>query len=91
MVKPIVPRKDDGTFTHKDIVWWSRLDKRYLVEVRRSKRGTYTADLFIFDCCDNYKELKHFEVGLSYGARFGPDAADIAEWRGKVADFIDDR
>ena len=89
MVKPIVPWNADETFTHKDIVWHSKLDERYLIEVRRT--GSHTANLFIFDHNDEDKELTSFEVTLFYGAQFGPDVADVTEWQEKVIDFIDNR
>lgn len=89
MVKPIVPWDADEKFTHKDIVWHSKLDERYLIEVRRT--GWRAANLFIFDHNNDDKKLTQFKVRLSYGAQFGPDVADVEEWQEKVVDFIDNR
>ena len=89
MHKPIIPWDVDGVFTHEGIVWWGKLDKRYLIEVRRT--STRTANLFIFDHSKNDEELFCIEVNLSYGARVGPDVADIAEWKEKVMKFIDNK
>lgn len=33
--------------------------------------------------------LMHTEVGLSYGAMFGPDVADVALWEDMVIKVID--
>ena len=89
MTKPIVPWDADETFAHIDIVWNSKLDERYLIEVRRT--GELTATLLIFDHENDDEELISFDVGLLYGAPFGPDVADVAEWQEKILDFVDNK
>jgi hypothetical protein len=36
------------------------------------------------------KHILDKDVSLSYGALFGPDAVDIAEWQLSIIDAIDD-
>jgi hypothetical protein len=68
----------------KDIIWHTRVDKRYQVEVVRT--GDQTADLVI---SEGDKKLLTEQVGLSYDAIFGPDMADVETWRQRVITFID--
>ena len=89
MARPISPWDPPPDFFHNDLVWMTRLDGRYQIEVQRT--GARTGNLLIFDHGDGDKELACFPVGLSYGAIFGPDVADVAEWQEKVIDFIDNR
>lgn len=73
--------------THPQLVWRSKLDKRYLIEVQRT--DDYHGKLVIFDHEKNDQEIACWDVNLTYGAIFGPDVADIAEWQDKTIDFID--
>jgi len=79
---------DDDNSSHPSLVWWSRLDGRYLVEVHRT--GNYSATLYIFDH-HNGDALIHREenIGLAYGARFGPDVDDVSLWQEKAAEVVD--
>lgn len=79
---------DDENSTHSDLVWRSRLDDRFQVEVQRV--SMYHGELVIFDHGDGDKELFREAVGLSYGAAFGPDAGDVDEWQERCAKFIDE-
>lgn len=73
-----------------DIVWYTRLDGKYRVEVERS--GDYTAELIIRDGLDGDAKIIHQEpVGLMYGAMFGPDAEDVNYWKSRTIEFIDER
>ena len=55
-------------------MWTSTLDGKYEVTVTRT--GDYYGELTISE--DN--QVLHREtVGLSYGAIFGPDVADVAD------------
>lgn len=91
---------------HQDdpnVVWWSRIDKRYPVEVHRldteiadalgiQQEGfdpNYQGVLCVFDQQDDDKLIYFEKVSLAYGAVFGPDAGDVATWQEKVVDFID--
>jgi hypothetical protein len=86
------------------LVWWSRLDGRYQIEVHQAtedalhalglNRGSdrvYQGILCIFDH-DNDDELLMAEaVPLSYGAIFGPDVDDVAVWQERVIAFVDSK
>jgi hypothetical protein len=67
-----------------NVVWTSTLDKRYEVTVTRS--GDYHAELTI---SEGDQVLHREAVGLSYGAIFGPDVADVADWRRIAVAFVD--
>lgn len=84
MQKPLVAWHSDED--HPKLVWRAKLDNRYLVEVHRS--GKNSARLCIFDHKKNSRLIACWNVTLSYGAAFGPDTADVAEWQEKVSSFI---
>ena len=67
-----------------NVVWTSILDKRYEVTVTRS--DDYLAELTI---SEGNQVLHRESVGLSYGAIFGPDVADVADWRRTAVAFVD--
>jgi hypothetical protein len=69
-----------------NVVWTSTLDKRYEVTVTRS--DDYHAELTI---SEGNQVLHREAVGLSYGAIFGPDVADVADWRRIAVAFVDSR
>lgn len=77
------------------LVWWTRLDGRYQVEVQRIRDGEvvedpYQGTLVVFDRRKTMKTILVEPVGLSYGAPFGPDAGDVAYWQDRVLKFIDE-
>lgn len=78
VVTPIMRWDDERPFTD-EVVWWTRLDDRYLVEVRRVLG--YAGRLYMFDRIENDRLVHSEGVSLSYGARFGPDAGDVAYWQ----------
>lgn len=86
MAQPLA-RWNDDNLSHPQLVWWSRLDNKYQVEVHRT--GDRTGVLYVFDHNDNNKELFSKDVDLSYGAQFGPDVADVAEWQKATGEFVD--
>lgn len=67
-----------------DVVWTSILDGRYEVTVTRT--GDYHGELTI---SEGNQVLNRESVGLSYGAIFGPDVADVADWRRIAVEFVD--
>lgn len=67
-----------------NVVWTSTLDRRYEVTVTRS--GDYYGELAV---SEGNQILHRESVGLSYGAIFGPDVADVADWRRIAAEFVD--
>lgn len=83
---------DDDNSSHPKLVWWSRLDDRYQIEVQRVGEGSengYSGTLVVFDHLDNSKKLLSEQVGLAYGAAFGPDIDDVSTWQERVISFID--
>lgn len=63
------------------VVWWSRLDGRYQVEVIRDPGSTSVATLTVYDHSDDDAVVHALRVGLAYGAVFGPDVDDVRTWR----------
>lgn len=86
MTQPLVAW-DAENEKHPQLVWRGKLDNRYLIEVHRTDQ--YYGKLFVFDHDKNDQEIACWEVGLSYGAVFGPYIANIDDWQKKVLDFID--
>ncbi len=86
-VHPLLPW--GSTDFHPALVWRETLDGRYLVEVERT--GPYSGVLAVFDhdSCDTL--VASVDVDLMYGAIFGPDAADVADWKKQAMDFVDSR
>jgi hypothetical protein len=67
-----------------NVVWTSTLDGKYEVTVTRS--DDYQGELTI---SESNQVLHREAVGLSYGAIFGPDVADVADWRRITVEFVD--
>lgn len=89
MTLPLLPWDAPQDTRHPQLVWRSKLDDRYLIEVHRTGTNNYTGKLVVFDHDRNNQEIFSMDIGLSHGAIFGPDIADVDEWRDKVLDFID--
>ena len=87
MAAPLIPFDAPDGATHPQVIFNAILDDRYIVEVQRT--GGATGNLLIFDHDRNDQEIFSQAVGLSYGAKFGPDISDVEDWEMKVADFID--
>jgi len=69
-----------------EVVWESVLDDRYDCKVTRNSE--YSGQLKVLD--NQTKEtLYDEEVFLSHGAFFGPDVADVADWRDKIVKVVD--
>jgi hypothetical protein len=88
--KPVTPLAtwDDDKSRHNELVWWTRLDDRYQVEVQRlyeANRGR----LCIFDREQDMALIHNEEVTLMYGAVFGPDVDDVNTWQQRVLQVID--
>jgi hypothetical protein len=67
-------------------VWTSTLDARYEVTVTRT--DDYHGELTI----SKGNQVLHREsVGLSYGAIFGPDVANVADWQRIALEFVNAR
>ena len=77
-------------WNHPEMVWWNKIDNRYLIEVTRI--GTHRDNrgkLRLFDHGKNDAEIFSLDVGLYYGAILGPDIGDVNEWKEKALEFID--
>ena len=80
----------DGDSIVEGLAWHSRLDGRYLVEVRYDPDGDgYQGTLAIFDHQDADRVVHSEPVGIAYAARFGPDVDDVATWQERSADVVD--
>jgi hypothetical protein len=69
-----------------EVIWESNLDNRYDCKVTRNLE--YTGQLKVLDTETNQVLLDE-EVRLSYGASFGPDVFDVADWRDKIIAVVD--
>jgi hypothetical protein len=69
---------------NEQIIWKSTLDNRYAIQVVRV--APYRGKLVIREADE---EIFSQQVALSYGATFGPDVSDIADWQEIVLNFID--
>ena len=78
---------DDESYTHQSLVWWAKLDNRYMVEVQRTDVDTGT--LYVFDHQNNDKELFSKPTVFMFGALFGADAEQVGEWKEIGANFVD--
>lgn len=67
-----------------ELIWQSRLDDRY--EIKVARKGEYVGELTI---ADGDAILLTEEVGLMYGAPFGPDASDVWDWQQRAMEFVD--
>lgn len=68
------------------ILWSGTLDNRYECTVEHKEQ--YKGQLRIFDIETNSILLME-EVGISYGATFGADMGDVADWQNRCSEFID--
>ena len=71
-----------------NIVWESTLDNIYKCEVIRTEE--YKGVLKVTNTENDFVLLEQ-EVGLSYGARFGPDMSDVAEWQEMIVQVVDNQ
>lgn len=85
-IQPVMRWNDDREFTDT-VVWWSRLDSRYLVEVRRLE--PYKGKLYIFDRKSDYRLVHSQEVSFMFDAIFGPDVDDVNTWQVIALDYAD--
>lgn len=68
-----------------EIIWESQLDGVFDCKVERIDERV--GRLTVIDQFD--RMLLNKEVGLSYGAMFGPDVSDIALWEDMIIKVID--
>ena len=66
------------------VIWEATLDQIYEVKVVRT--GTSTGE---FSVSQGGKVIHSEPVDLAYGAQFGPDVADVADWQEKALSIVD--
>ncbi|WP_024794997.1 hypothetical protein [Tomitella biformata] len=73
------------------VVWWSRFDGRYQVEVTRlNNADANSGQLTVY--AGRTGEVLHSEpVGIAYGAPFGPDVSDVDLWRCLAMAAVDEQ
>jgi hypothetical protein len=86
MSQPLATWTDDNS-RHPLLVWWSRLDDRWQIEVQRT--GPYTGNFCIFDHANGDKEILCEPTSFMYDAAYGPDVEDVAKWEDRGVQFID--
>lgn len=69
-----------------ETIWKAQLDDRYDCQVQRINEAH--GHLTVTDTTDQ-KILLQQEVTLSYGARFGPDMDDVADWEERCVQAVD--
>lgn len=62
-----------------DVIWQQTLDDgAFTMRVMRIDEGTGLLQVFV---TEGERKLHEEQVPLAYGARFGPDMDDVAEWQ----------
>ena len=72
-----------ATFESGDAVWASVLDQKYVVEIQRRFHRSF---LCLFDLEGKFLHAEKSIV--SYGAMFGPDAGDVAQWEQRAQELV---
>lgn len=88
---PIMPWDSDASTDGDWVIWWSRLDGRYQVEVVRSADSADLAELRVYDHHSDDALLSAETVPVTAGAAFGPDHGDLVEWRTTAIAVVDAR
>lgn len=69
-------------------VWRGTVDgEKFVVQVDRTD-NSHVGRLFVKEIASDETLLTE-DVGLMYGAQFGPDVSDVAEWQAKSLPVID--
>lgn len=71
-----------------NIVWESTLDD--IFECKVTRIDDYKGQLTVKENV-NGQILLDKEVGLSYGAQFGPDMDDVAQWQEMCVEVVDNK
>lgn len=71
-----------------DVVWEQTVDNNeYQCQVTRIDGKTHSGELTV---TNDGTVIHREEVGLAYGAIFGPDVDDVATWQDRCIQVIDD-
>ncbi len=87
MVRPLLPWDRPKNATHPKLVWWIKMDHRFLVEVHHTLSDSDR--LYVFDHEKNDKEILRWDIGCSYSLEQKPCEANINAWKEGILDFID--
>lgn len=68
------------------VIWQTTLDEKFACQVVRT--GDYKGQLTVKD---GETVLLDKEVGLAYGAVFGPDVDDVSAWQDACIEAVDGR
>jgi hypothetical protein len=71
-----------------DIIWRAELDTIFECTVTRT--GEYSGILKVKNTANAFVLLEK-AVGLSYGAKFGPDMGDVADWQDQCCHVVDEQ
>lgn len=82
-------RDEQPELTNLSPIWQAELDGYYDVRVLRIA-GLYQGILKVTDTRDGSVLLEE-TVAVSYGAVFGPDMADVADWQDRAVQAVDTR
>lgn len=88
-VGPIMPWESQEAGDGDWIVWWTRLNGLYQVEVVRDSDSRDRGTLAVYDHSDGYAVIHTQSVDLMYGAVFGPDIEDIQTWQQTATAAVD--
>lgn len=67
-------------------IWQAQLDNRYDCAVTRINESH---GLLTVTDAENKTTVLENEVTLAYGARFGPDVDDVADWQERCVQAVD--
>ena len=87
-MKPVFAWEDLDNINEK-VVWQSRLDGRYQIEVHRIDGETHRGIFMIWDKEQDFRQIYAEDVPLMYGAQFGPDVEDVQSWMDKGCVVVD--
>jgi hypothetical protein len=78
---------DDDRSAPSEVIWWSRLDDRYLAEARRLPARRI--QLVVFDHDRRDEVVRRTVVRMIGEPRYGPDPDDIYAWQRTAERWVD--
>lgn len=84
--RPLAPWDDDH-WSDPRVLWWARLDERYLVEARLLPGRR--ALLLAFDHLSSDALVIRQVVRLVGEPRYGPDPDDVDDWQRRAIRWVD--
>lgn len=83
---PLVDWTDDAS-RHPSVLWWSRLDGRFLVEARAIPAGR--ALLLVFDMAHGAAPVGRVVIATRGNPRYGPDPDDVDDFCARAIAIVD--